>query len=56
MGCLHLTAPDYSLKEGRTFPINAEQFHYLVRYGHLDFPDVEKWEINDRNSVDTLSR
>ncbi|KAH7123373.1 hypothetical protein B0J13DRAFT_566491 [Dactylonectria estremocensis] len=56
MGCLHLTAPDYSCNDGRSFPINAEQFYYLVKYNHIDFPNVENWDIQARNSVDTLSR
>ena len=56
MGCLHLTAPDYSLADSKTFPINAEQLHYLVKHGFVEFPDIDKLEIEDRNSVDTLSR
>jgi hypothetical protein len=56
MGCLHLTAPDYSDANGESFPINAEQFHYLLKHGFVDFPDMDKLEIKERNSVDTLSR
>ncbi|KAM6522766.1 hypothetical protein FALCPG4_012381 [Fusarium falciforme] len=56
MGCVHLTAPDYSIADGKTFPINAEQLHYLVRHNHVEFPDLDQLEIEDRNSVDTLSR
>lgn len=56
MGCVHLTAPDYSIQDGKTFPINAEQLHYLVRHNHVEFPDLDQLEIEDRNSVDTLSR
>ncbi|SPJ86903.1 uncharacterized protein FTOL_11928 [Fusarium torulosum] len=56
MGCLHLTAPDYPDANGKSFPINAEQFHYLVKHGFVDFPDMDKLEIKERNSVDTLSR
>ncbi|EXK27644.1 hypothetical protein IWW34DRAFT_697593 [Fusarium oxysporum f. sp. albedinis] len=56
MGCLHLTAPDYSIADGKSFPIDAKQFHYLVKHGFIEFPDIDKLEIKERNSVDTLSR
>ncbi|KAF5643396.1 oxidoreductase [Fusarium tjaetaba] len=56
MGCLHLTAPDYSIADGKSFPIDAKQFHYLVKHGFVEFPDIDKLEIKERNSVDTLSR
>lgn len=56
MGCLHLTAPDYSNADGKSFPIDAKQFHYLVKHGFVEFPDIDKLEIKERNSVDTLSR
>ncbi|UPK93742.1 hypothetical protein LCI18_004677 [Fusarium solani-melongenae] len=51
MGCVHLTAPDYSIADGKTFPINAEQLHYLVRHNHVEFPDLDQLEIEDRNSL-----
>ncbi|KAF4456309.1 beta-lactamase family protein [Fusarium austroafricanum] len=51
-----LTAPDYSDSDGKSFPINAKQFHYLIKHGFVEFADVDKWEIGERNSVDTLSR
>ncbi|KAF5683482.1 oxidoreductase [Fusarium circinatum] len=56
MGCLHLTAPDYSIADGKSFPIDSKQFHYLVKHGFVEFPDIDKLEIKERNSVDTLSR
>lgn len=56
MGCLHLTARDYSTADGKSFPIDAKQFHYLVKHGFVEFPDIDKLEIKERNSVDTLSR
>ncbi|KAH8884940.1 hypothetical protein GQ53DRAFT_597647, partial [Thozetella sp. PMI_491] len=52
MGGIHLIPPDYP--DG--FPINAEQLHYLVLHKHVEFPDMRKMEIEERNSVDTLSR
>ncbi|KAK4175533.1 hypothetical protein QBC36DRAFT_22753 [Triangularia setosa] len=52
MGGMFLTSPDYP--EG--FPINAEQLHYLVKYGHVDFPDMEQMNIGERNASDNLSR
>ncbi|KAF7562646.1 hypothetical protein G7046_g1486 [Stylonectria norvegica] len=56
MGCVHLTAPDFSVKSNQSFPINAEQLHYLVSHNHVDFPDMESMEIEERNSMDSLSR
>ncbi|KAK8169731.1 hypothetical protein IWX90DRAFT_485643 [Phyllosticta citrichinensis] len=52
MGGIHLVSPDFP--EG--FPINAEQFHYLVLHQHIDFPDMKQMAIEERNSLDTLSR
>jgi hypothetical protein len=52
MGGIHLTSPDYP--DG--FPINAEQLYYLVQHEHVEFPDMEKMDISERNSQDTLSR
>lgn len=46
IGAMSLTSPDYP--EG--FPTNAEQFHYLVKYGHVDFPDMEPMKIGERNA------
>lgn len=52
MGGIHLTSPDYP--DG--FPINAEQLYYLVKHKHVDFPDMAKMHISERNTQDTLSR
>jgi hypothetical protein len=52
MGGIHLTSPDYP--DG--FPISAAQLHYLVLHKHLDFPDMEKMNIEERNTSDILSR
>ncbi|KAK0653058.1 hypothetical protein B0T16DRAFT_407361 [Cercophora newfieldiana] len=52
MGGMFLTSTDFP--EG--FPINAEQLHWLIKYGHVDFPNMEQMNIGERNASDTLSR
>ncbi|KAJ2892740.1 hypothetical protein MKZ38_009425 [Zalerion maritima] len=51
MGGFHLCTPDYP----GGFPIDAEQFHYLLKHGYTDFPDPKIWETAF-NSIDILSR
>ncbi|KAI1088214.1 hypothetical protein F5B19DRAFT_486141 [Rostrohypoxylon terebratum] len=50
MGVIFLTSPDFP--DG--FPITGKQFHYLVNYGHVDFPDMGDMAIDERNTADTL--
>lgn len=38
------------------FPINAKQLHYLAKHEHIDIPDLEGLQIEDRNVNDSLSR
>ncbi|KAJ4391059.1 hypothetical protein N0V93_004673 [Gnomoniopsis smithogilvyi] len=38
------------------FPVNAKQIHYLASHGHVEIPDLDELQIEDRNSADTLSR
>ncbi|RAL17628.1 uncharacterized protein BO97DRAFT_381181 [Aspergillus homomorphus CBS 101889] len=52
MGGIHLRSPDFP--EG--FPIDAQQLHYLISHRYVDIPDMEQMAIEERNSVDTLSR
>ncbi|KAH8429471.1 uncharacterized protein LDX57_007133 [Aspergillus melleus] len=52
MGGIHLTSPDFP----QGFPINAQQLHYLIVHGYIDPPDMEKMDVTERNSADTLSR
>lgn len=52
MGGIFLTSPDFP--DG--FPITGEQLHYLVKYDHVDFPDMGSMAIDERNTADTLSR
>ena len=47
-----LTSPDYP--DG--FPIDANQLHYLLKHGHIDFPDMKEMNIHERNTSDKLSR
>ncbi|KAK2770632.1 tannase subunit [Colletotrichum kahawae] len=51
MGGLFLRSPDYP--EG--FPITAEELHYLVKYDHVDFPDMESMRVDKADTADTLS-
>ena len=39
-----------------TFPIDAEQLLYLVNKGYLDYPVLEKEDIDDKNKADGLAR
>ena len=52
MGGIYLRSPDFD----KGFPITAEQLHYLVKQGHVDFPDMSEMHITERNAVDTLSK
>jgi len=52
MGGIFLTSPDFL--DG--FPINSEQLHWLVKYGHVDFPDMNLMSIGERHASDALSR
>ncbi|KAK3311665.1 uncharacterized protein B0T15DRAFT_508205 [Chaetomium strumarium] len=51
MGGFHLASADYS-----PFPVNAEQLHYLIRYGHVDFPNLTKRDIKALSHTDGLSK
>ncbi|KAF3809571.1 hypothetical protein GCG54_00012857, partial [Colletotrichum gloeosporioides] len=52
MGGLFLRSPDF--QEG--FPITAEELYYLVKHGHVDFPDMESMKVAKIDTADTLSR
>ncbi|KAL2192790.1 hypothetical protein P885DRAFT_46889 [Corynascus similis CBS 632.67] len=51
MGGFVLDSPDYP-----RFPVNAEQLHYLVKHGYVDFPDITKADIKDLSKTDSLSK
>jgi hypothetical protein len=52
MGGIHLTSPDFETG----FPITAAQLHYLVLHGHVEFPDLQAMNIDERSTADILSR
>ncbi|KXH69263.1 hypothetical protein CSAL01_01741 [Colletotrichum salicis] len=52
MGGIFLKSPDFPER----FPIDAEQLHYLVKHGFVDFSNIESMDIAERNTVDTFSR
>jgi hypothetical protein len=38
------------------FPVNSKQILYLKNKGHIDWPCVEKRDIDDKNKADGLAR
>jgi hypothetical protein len=38
------------------FPINAAQLYELVKNGQVDFPEVERVDLKERNKADGLSK
>ena len=52
MGGFHISAPDYPFG----FPINAEQFHYLLKYRYIDFPNMDHVAIDQKNMTEVFSR
>ncbi|KAK4157411.1 hypothetical protein C8A00DRAFT_11744 [Chaetomidium leptoderma] len=51
MGGFTLVSPDHP-----PFPVNAEQLHYLVKNGHVDFPSMTKADIKALSKTDGLSK
>ncbi|KAI9727230.1 MAG: hypothetical protein M1834_008490, partial [Cirrosporium novae-zelandiae] len=39
-----------------SFPVDAEQLHYLISKGYLEYPKLDKAMIDDKNKADNLSR
>ena len=52
MGGFVLKADDYD----SPIPIDAEQLHYLVVSGFLDYPEISREAIADRNKSDGFAR
>ena len=38
------------------FPVDAEQLHYLIDKKYIDYPDISKEDIDDKNKADGLAR
>ena len=51
MGGFHLETPDAG-----TFPVDANQLHYLISKGYVDYPIGLELDIEDRNKRDGLAR
>ncbi|KAK0622066.1 hypothetical protein B0T17DRAFT_642558 [Bombardia bombarda] len=51
MGGFMLTSPDQP-----AFPINAQQLHYLIAHGHVEYPEITKEDIDQRNKTDGLAK
>jgi hypothetical protein len=52
MGGFYLSSPDYP----HGFPVNAEQLFYLIKHGHVDFPEMTAAQIKERSTMDTLAK
>ena len=39
-----------------TFPVNSKQLFYLIDKGYLEYPQIRKEEIQDKNKADGLAR
>lgn len=46
----------FKTKDWVPFPVNAKQLHFLVTKGYVDFPNLSKREISERNKVDSMLR
>jgi len=51
MGGFILRSPDEC-----DFPLDAAQLFFLVSKGYVQYPDIAKEEIDDRNKYDSLAR
>ena len=52
MGGFHISSPDYPFG----FPLNAEQFHYMLKHGYIDFPNMDNVAIEEKNGTEIFSR
>jgi len=52
MGGFLLCTPDLE----RPIALNSEQLFYLVNMGYIEYPNIEKDDIDDRNKTDGLAR
>jgi len=52
MGGFHLRTDDLE----RPIALNAEQLFYLVNMGYIEYPKIDKEEIDDKNKTDGLAR
>jgi hypothetical protein len=51
MGGFALKSPNFP-----TFPLDAEQLYFLVSKGYLEYPNIEREDIDEKNKADGLSR
>ncbi|KAK0276512.1 hypothetical protein LTR35_010375 [Friedmanniomyces endolithicus] len=51
MGSVHVHPPG-----GKSFPVNAKQLHYLVEREYMEYPAIEKRDIEAQGKVDVLAR
>lgn len=42
--------------DGKIFPVNALQLHWLVRHKYIDFPSITRREVWDRSKQDTFTK
>jgi hypothetical protein len=43
-------------RDSTAFPVNAYQLHWLVANGHIDYPNIEKKAISDKDKADIFAR
>ncbi|KAK2754576.1 hypothetical protein FQN54_006977 [Arachnomyces sp. PD_36] len=51
MGGFFLKAPNFP-----AFPIDADQLYYLISKGYVEYPEIAKDVLSEKNKVDGLSR
>lgn len=51
MGGFILKCPNFP-----AFPLDAEQLYYLISKGYLEYPNIERGVIDEKNKADGLSR
>lgn len=51
MGGFLLQTDDSSM-----FPLDAEQLYYLVSKNYIEYPNIDKEDIEDKNKSDGLAR
>jgi hypothetical protein len=40
----------------KSFPLDAEQLHYVVSRGYLAYPEIDKAAIDDKDKADGVAR
>ncbi|KAF2251459.1 hypothetical protein BU26DRAFT_530281 [Trematosphaeria pertusa] len=46
----------FHARDGDPFPLNATQLLWLVRHGHVEYPNITRKEVWDRSKQDTFTK